>query len=328
MTNITNNVLDTIQASGADVVLADHKLQINGAPEMDFRTIENSDGLLVSLTEGLQSITITPTAADSFEYSFTVTQYDKAKKTFIKETIAYTSLSTGDTATTICTALKAVIALSKLQIATSGTSTLILLAKAGFPTFSVKLNSLKLSQAASMATASVASCTTADPTVITTSAPHGFVVGQTVVLSGSSDDTKLDNGTYLVSKTATTTTLQLMTSNGFDDIAATGTVTATLTLVAQQSRGKGSDLIAEGVADAVTGESYASLSVDFLRTGSGQSAGAVSSQRNKHTTYFIEPSGDITVGTDFNDLFVKIDKVLGADNGAGVTDHEAVAIVG
>jgi hypothetical protein len=239
--------------------------------------------LQVSLAEGLQSITVTPTAVDEFRYAFTIRQWRKDLGVFVEEVIAYTSLLTGDTATTITTALKGVVnSKDSLKIVATGTTTVILTAEAGAPTFSVTLNTINLAQAASMYNIAYTANTTANPSVIT-AAGHAFVVGQILTLV-SSNDANLQSGTYRVARIATNT-VELTSTDGFTTLGGTATTTGTLTLVAQNSRGTHEDLVANGVTGSVSGETYTTLGLDYNAVGVATSAGAVISNSNKHFVY-------------------------------------------
>lgn len=70
--------------------------------------------------------------------------------------------------------------------------------------------------------ASISGLTIADPGVITTSAAHGFVVGDIVSIYGIVGTTQLNNRTYRVNTTPLTTTLTLIDLDGYDAISTVG----------------------------------------------------------------------------------------------------------
>lgn len=98
-----------LQAAGADITLNDHMLSITSCPSMDFRKIIGTNGgwlAPVAATAGVY--TLTPTAANSTLYSFLL-QQDIVGVGTVSQVVSYTSLASGDTATTINTALKKAI---------------------------------------------------------------------------------------------------------------------------------------------------------------------------------------------------------------------------
>lgn len=285
MTNDTYNVLNTLAGSGADSALANHILSITGAPKMDIRTMDNTDGVLVSLAEGIQGWTLTPTAVASFRYSFEITQYDKTSKTFIKELCSYTSLASGDTATTIGNAFRAQIAAKKnIHVTASGSTTLIVKGQTGYPMISVKITSANWGASDPVATqvaVTVASYTAATPTVLTSTA-HGLLDGQVVVLA-SSDNTHLQAGTYRVCG-VTANTFKLTSTDGITQLGGSSTATVTATVVAQHSRGQYTDLVLAGVSGANSSDAYSTVQLGYnAKTGGdGENLG---SQHNMHTVY-------------------------------------------
>jgi hypothetical protein len=145
MVNNTNSLLGVagpLQAAGADVVVNNHFLTVTGCPSMDFRKIESTTGFLASIAEVLTQYTVTPTVvSNNTTYTISIQQFVPALGRIVDRQLTYTTQSTGDTATTICNALRAQLTtLSDLQITGSGTTTLILTGKAGSPVFSVVNN--------------------------------------------------------------------------------------------------------------------------------------------------------------------------------------------
>jgi hypothetical protein len=124
--------------SASDVSLNNHQLSITGAPNVDFRKIENANGgLQASVTEVPAVWTITPSVGNNTFYQLVINQFVPAIGGTITHTLSYTSDSTA-TATEICDALRAELKLyTDLNIVGSGTTTLVLTAEAGSPLFTV-----------------------------------------------------------------------------------------------------------------------------------------------------------------------------------------------
>lgn len=127
-------------AAAADLTLAkgilkianttDNKFPLTGIPYDGMTT----GGIVVAVTEVLQVDTITPTAANSTEYTLTLTQLIDGE--IKRKTFSHTSPASGATATTICNAFRSMInASSEFQITASGTTTLVLTADAGYSQF-------------------------------------------------------------------------------------------------------------------------------------------------------------------------------------------------
>jgi hypothetical protein len=259
---ITNTVLNTIAASAADIVLNNHQLSVTGTPTMDFRKIEEVN-TLPALNELLAIATVTPTAADSTVFTINIRQYVGGKLVVVP--ISYTTAATGDTATTICNAYRAMInanaiaAGGQLQVTTSGTATLIITALTGSPLLTVT------SGAGTNAVAYTVSGKTAftggtsvAATGVFTKASHGLAVGDTISITASTSSTySLYGSTVTVPFSVVVNTVP--SSSTFTVRGLTITTDGTgigATAVAQPAQGTGASLITAGVTDAVSGTNY------------------------------------------------------------------------
>ena len=140
------NVLNTVTALGTDVsVDANGYLNLQGTPA--FKTSTITDVVITTYqSEQLQVTTVTPTAVNDAIYTLPFVYTDANSGMIESVPLIVTSDSTA-TATEICDAFRALIvantALNSI-VAVSGTTTLILTAKAGFPIFSVATSDAKL----------------------------------------------------------------------------------------------------------------------------------------------------------------------------------------
>jgi hypothetical protein len=241
----TTSFLNTIAASGADITLVSRKLGVaitssTGSGLFPVLSYPNISNVTISpaITETLYVTRIGWTAASSTVFGFTINQMVNGQ--MLSKSSFYESDTSG-TDTEIGTALAAGFSNSALGVTVSYTPAnayVTVTAVTGTPTFQVTLAAtgtmtnthqmagVAITACTSMAT--VASCTAANPTVITTSAAHGLSVGQQVVISASADGTKLANGTYKVATVPLGTTLTLVSLDGSTPLGATATTTATL----------------------------------------------------------------------------------------------------
>lgn len=144
MTNYTYSSLGTagtVTATAGDVSVSAHILQVVGAPSFDTRMIESAS-IIAVVAESAGAITVTPTNAASSDFSLVVGQYINGVKKSIQ--ISTVTAATGSSATTICNAWRAQLAAAApmLQVTPSGTATLVITAKAGYPLISVDVISL------------------------------------------------------------------------------------------------------------------------------------------------------------------------------------------
>lgn len=139
MANFTYSSLGTagtVQASAADAPVAGHILSITNAPQIDTRTIEKFS-ITAAVAEVLQVTTVTPTAANSSDFSLVITQMVNGVMQSV--TLVANTPASGGTATTICNDWRSQLSAngSRIKITGSGTATFILTAQAGSPIFKV-----------------------------------------------------------------------------------------------------------------------------------------------------------------------------------------------
>lgn len=294
MGNLRNtwSILSTIQATAADLSVANHQLSITGCPTVDTRTMQSwGDGLNSSLTEVPQITTVTFTAANSTTYQLSVTQFLPALGTRITVPLSYTTAVSGDTATTICNAFRAQLALSNLEITGSGTTTFVMTGNAGNPLFTVtNITPVSTTQTSAQAGVSIASSTTVSTGylgAVFTATAHGQVSGDVITLSGVAN---VAAGTYRVVR-IDADTYYLRSVNGQVPVYTSGSATATVAKVAQYSRGTYTDLIAAGVSTATAGSTYAQLPITYLALV-GSLMGNAESEQDKHTLYILESASN------------------------------------
>lgn len=219
------NFLDTLAASGADVIFNNHILQVTGSPQIDFRKIEAVQ-LIPPTNELLQVQTVTPTAANSTTFSIFIQQVVNGR--LIGRVFSYDTAASGDTATTICNAWRSAINLdSSVQITATGTATLILTAKTGFPLFSVTSLSGANSIAATVSGKSAftgGTFTASTATFGVTS--HGYAVGDTVSITAATTTVFSVNGTA-VSLPFTGVVNTVANANSFTLYGVTGSADGT-----------------------------------------------------------------------------------------------------
>ena len=99
------SVLNTVKDNAADFFVdADGFLNITGCPKVKAKTAKVNTIAIVQPTAGIYTVTFT--AVQSYTYNFRVTGYD-ATNTLVTLNMAYTTPSSGATATTIATAIAA-----------------------------------------------------------------------------------------------------------------------------------------------------------------------------------------------------------------------------
>lgn len=324
MGNLRNtwSILSTIQASAADLSVANHKLSITGCPTVDARTMQSwGDGLDSSLTEVAQITTVTPTAANSTTYTLYVRQWLPSLTKWADTYLTYTTATSGDTATTICNAWRAQLAAqTNVQITGSGTTTFVMTGDTGYPLFTVQnigpASTTMSSAQAGVAITSSTTVTTGYVGAVFTATSHGQVSGDVVTLSGVLNTTA---GTYRVVK-IDANTYYLRSVDGQSPLYASGSATATVAKVAQYSRGTYADLVAVGVDTATAGSTYAQLPITYLSVV-GSLLGNVQSEQDKHTLYILESA------TNYEALRVRIIEAgLAYADGGTVSDPEFLSM--
>lgn len=128
------NVLTSLSAAGADISFANNKFSVTGGLVFDPRKVVSTSGIITTVAEVPQVDTLTITAAASTAYRISIVQV-KPNGVVMSEVFNYTSLASGDTATTIGDKFRSMINQSNLEIVASGGATLILTANAGYPVF-------------------------------------------------------------------------------------------------------------------------------------------------------------------------------------------------
>lgn len=128
------NVLSSLSAAAADISFSNNKLSITGAPSFDPRLVQSTSGVVVTVAEVAQVDTLTITAANSTYYRISLVQ-TLSTGVVLSQSFDYTSLASGDTATTIGDVFRSMINASNFEIVASGTTTLVLTANAGNPVF-------------------------------------------------------------------------------------------------------------------------------------------------------------------------------------------------
>lgn len=302
----TYSVLSTIAAAAADITQSSGYLSITGCPPMKYSGIRSTgNGYLKQVTEYVASITVTPTAVASSTYTLVITQFNATIGRNVTEQVSCTTASSGDTATIICNAWRAQLALfPDLKVAGTGTATFIITATANVRSAIVNVVALNanISVATTPAnTAVVSAATNATPIVLTTAA-NTWVVGQLVTSAGQATNTAA-NGTFLITATNGTTTVTLGNQFTGADVAgngATGTGTATHGAFAvsaspsttnvsagNQSRGSYYDLVAAGVTASLlsTTKTYNTIVFDYDVKSGNTVGGAISQEENTHTLY-------------------------------------------
>lgn len=271
MNNISYSVLNTIASGAADATLVAGKLVITKdannstiTPQINYLSIINGNAVTLqpSLVETVLSQTFTWTTGGSANtaYGF-VFQQTLSNGSIVSGTINYTTgASTSNT--DIGSSLKQVFNAhtefnaTVAYTATNNYITITATAGNGAPLF-ITGNAFGPggTLAANMAGVAIASNTTANPTVITSTA-HGLVVGSVITII-SADETKIVSGTYRVIPTNfTANAYSLASLDEETTLAGTSTTTATVVKRAQYAVGQGADLVAAGITEATSGAIY------------------------------------------------------------------------
>lgn len=340
----TNNiVLNTIAASHADLTISGGTISLTGmsAPIRFSDILLPESGLQLNLVEQVQSATVSWTLSNSTTYEFTIYQniggipqlYD----------FVYTSQNSATNAqigNAIATVINKLTNFNLSATYTSGTSLTItalspippvLASIPGegavyAPTFTL-VGVQNITITANMAGVSIASNTTATPSVITTGSAHGLVTGSVITIA-SADETKLVSGTYRVTYLSTTTySLANLTTNA--PLAGTSTTTATVTLVAQNPRGQGTDLITNGITTALSTNGYTLLSLLYRSEVTYETGGMYRAQLNR-LNYWISANlvaSPYTATTNYSTLASAITDTLHDYVIGGTTAEPALSAV-
>ncbi len=344
----TYNILDTV-AGAADCNLVNSNIKVTGAPFVNIK--QSYSGQLVDpLVEALQVSTLTPTAAASSTYSIVVSQFVPALGKQVVKPFSYVTAASGDTATTICNAFRAMINLDgDLQITATGTATCILTAVTGSPNFTVTLVSLGggLTQALTVISTAGAAKTVASNVTAITFANNTATVPATSVVVGAGvangdtlrmtlgagdnivwrDGTVSGNGAVVEVVIGSVTTggagtgtfkFGALTDARIADVTAILAATVNGTIVAQPARGTYAQLTARGIEGVTSGNIYAEMVMEY-----NEQSQVNGEPRNKAHSVFINTNdADYASG-----LRGKILDVLGGLNtGATTANPEASAI--
>lgn len=327
MNNISYSVLNTIASGAADATLVAGKLVITKdannstiTPPINYLSIINGNSVTLkpSLVETVQSQTFTWTtggaANTTCAFSF---QQTLANGQLVQGLITYTTgASTSNT--DIGSSLKQVFNAhtefntTAAYTATNNFITITATAGNGAPIF-ITGNAQNGVLAANMTGVAIASNTTANPTVIT-STGHGLVVGSVITIT-TADQTKLVDGTYRVIPTNfTANTYSLASLDEETTLAGTSTTTATVVKVAQYSVGQGADLVAAGITEATSGAVYKTYTFPYDALAQRPER----ANPSQHTLYVKE--GTSTTTASYSTNFATFDAALvailqGVDSG-------------
>lgn len=340
-------VLETFQATHADLSTNAGFMSIVGVPSMYYPN-GSSVGILPSLVETANVVTVTPSGADSTNYELNIIQYNKTSQRFVTYPVTFKSNSSGTTATTVVTALKAYInalvsASNGLNVVASGTSTLVITGGTGDPLFTVQGITSSVSVATTMptyaphATPGTALAGTTTVTVTTASA-HGLSVGQSVNITTATGFTFTRNGVATVAAITNVRVATVPTSATFTLYETTGSGTNTGTIVvtgvAQEAVGTYA-LVNADIANfntetgasgtlPVSGHTYAT----FIFNGYSVPSGFMSedSRQGYQQTVYMQDTATTALPTNFNALKVAIQNELNGLNAAGsAADAELIA---
>ena len=254
-----NVVLNSTAGAGDANIVGGHILQITNCPDMDVRTLNVPSGTFEpSLYPVQSSFEWNPIVNNEEFYQVTIAQQFAGQGTVVK-VFEYTS-STAASATEICDAFRAIIALEEsLSVTLGGTVTLEVTARGvGQSLLTITCNTgngnVASLQTAYVATGVVDDSTTPISVSDNPNVPATYFDGVTVAISASSDTVALPNGNYRISNVVALTSFDIDgTPVG---IAGAAGEDATFTLVPQFQRGNGDQLIAAGVTDAISGNTY------------------------------------------------------------------------
>ncbi len=330
----SHSVLNTVAATAGDITLLARKLNVaitsstgDGTfPTMKYDLIETFQAL-PSLVETANNVKFSYTAADNTAYSFTVIQnIDGAPVSF---TAKLNDSGTGATNASIGDALVAKFEGVNINVTCTHTGAdafVIVTGDAGYPLFTGLSGTNVTATSNLLSAVTIASNTTADPTVFTTSAPHGLVVGNVITIT-TSNAAKFVAGTYRVRTVPLTTTMTLESLTTGDELAGTSTATGTITLVAQEARGQGADLAAAGIDGAASGTQYTSYVFTYGWETPGSGNTQAKSAGNTHTLYVAEGTASTSPTTDFGNFDTRMREVSNAFVAAGTTsDPQAIKV--
>ena len=220
------NVLNPVTALGTDAYVdSNGYLNIQGTPAFKASSI-SSVVITPAAPEALQVSTVTPTVANEAVYSMPFVYTDVNSGMIESVNLTVTS-SSSSSASEICDAFRALItantALNSI-VTVSGSTTLVINAKAGFPTFSVATSDAKLSVVTSAGSPSVGTGTSLIAKYPSTAGYYnagGFSAASSIVASNTYTEVTVSsvvgNSAVILVKTGAT---------NYDDLLGTyGTLT-------------------------------------------------------------------------------------------------------
>jgi hypothetical protein len=284
MLRTSYSVLSTIAASAGDITTSQGFVSITGQVPMKYNLIRDAGvGYVLPTPEVLGSITVTPTVTVGLPSTLIIQQYVGGLGRTVLEVVTYTPI-TGDTASTVVAAWIAQGNLFKdLQIAFTGTTTLILTANAStaasmtidslsgisgtFNNAVITVTSQSGVNSVALTTAAIAitGVTTATPMVVSTGTTTGLVAGGLVAISGITTMTEA-NGVFRIGTVVGSTSFVILNQYtgantvGVNTYGSGGTwvlgsqipVTSTTSQTqGGQSRGYYWDLLAAGVSSSL-----------------------------------------------------------------------------
>lgn len=248
-------VLNTIASDGGDITLDKKVLTVATLPSMEFENISKSTGVVISLAETVEILSVAYTAANNTTYKFIVSQIREGKL-YTKE-VKYISDASGSDAE-IATGLVGAFNNAKngIKATASGSATPLTFTAAskydsdfaitGEPMLSITdvSNTTTTSDQDDHTSAlQSGSITDATPCVVTAAA-HGLITGQKITLALITTATVL-NATWRVTKLSTNT---YSLDGSVEGTGAAGVGSATAIEVAQASVGHKGDLINDSIS--------------------------------------------------------------------------------
>jgi hypothetical protein len=291
-------------------------------PQLSYPDITSiGEGILPSLVEVSESILVTPTSATNSSYVLDIAQFVPELGRTVYVNLSHLTPQGGSvTATTICNNWRTELTSydgTGIEVTGTGTATLILTANVGSPLFDVTgyatgTGSAAVTIASNMPFASsgarggattlnqngvvatilpsnVTSIAQAGGVITVTHNSHGLVAGATVTISGAWGGTI--DGVSGGASTSATARVGTVATNTFvmEGLVGAGggfgIGTATITVVAQEARGQGADLIDAGV-DATSGQAYSTLVVGYNQSV-GQGINGLSQKTVNQATLYI-----------------------------------------
>jgi hypothetical protein len=278
--NNTLVVLSGVSLAAADVDVTAGNLQIKNSPVIKLSSVTNNNGVENHLNETVRVADFDITAANSTVYALNVTQQSPLNEQLLTNYLRYTSLASGDTATTICNKLvttfnQQAAAIGMGVVASNSSDNLRLTATAatsvttlGTPLFSASGNTnLPLLTGTSDAMYIAPDGTPATAFIVatlvfTSAAAHGLIPGDTVKVTSWATTVMTYKGATasatagLIARVATVPSATTFTLEG---LTASGVNTGTLVILKVPQ-------VAMGTPAAVTAAQVAAGQVPSVST--------------------------------------------------------------